>query len=203
MLQQNKISDKKKLKLMEEQIAVLQHNYQKDIKSFEEQVAILQQNEVSYKTKTKFMGEQIAVLQQNEVSYKKKIDALDEKVASLQQEFPVAKYTELELADNIGTGGYGTVYKGKWLGNIVAVKKFHSMTPKMMSVFQHEVKILNKLRHPNIVLFLGATIPPDECCVIMEYVPSGSLYTLIHEQDIKLKPSQIVRIAKDICAGLC
>jgi len=33
-------------------------------------------------------------------------------------------YKEFEIGEKIGEGGYGTVYKGKWLGREVAIKVF-------------------------------------------------------------------------------
>jgi hypothetical protein len=48
-------------------------------------------------------------------------------------------------ADLIGGGGYGDVFKAKWNGTIVAVKRFGKryMTKKAMKDFIKEIEMLN------------------------------------------------------------
>ena len=57
-------------------------------------------------------------------------------------------YRELQIdqkADFIGRGGYGDVYKAKWMGTLVAVKKFGKryMTKKALKDFIKEIEMLN------------------------------------------------------------
>ena len=63
-------------------------------------------------------------------------------------------------SDLIGRGGYGDVFKARWLGTKVAVKKFGKryMTRKALKDFIKEIEMLNQLRHPNIVLYMGVSI---------------------------------------------
>jgi len=60
----------------------------------------------------------------------------------------------------IGGGGYGDVFKAKWSGTTVAVKRFGKryLTKKAMKDFIKEIEILNQLRHPNIILYMGLSI---------------------------------------------
>ena len=69
-------------------------------------------------------------------------------------------YNELVIdqkSDIIGRGGYGDVYKARWMGTKVAVKKFSKryMNRKELKNFIKEIEMLNQLRHPNIVLYMG------------------------------------------------
>lgn len=50
------------------------------------------------------------------------------------------------------------------------------LTPEGMSAFQREVYVMNCLRHPNVVLLMGACQTPPKLAIIMEYVAGGSLY---------------------------
>ncbi len=57
----------------------------------------------------------------------------------------------------VGLGSYGIVYKGKWKGVDVAVKKFikQKLEENRLLEFRAEMVFLSELHHPNIVLFIG------------------------------------------------
>jgi len=50
------------------------------------------------------------------------------------------------------------------------------LTPEAMKAFQREVYVMNSLRHPNVVLLMGACQTPPRLAILMEYVPGGSLH---------------------------
>jgi serine/threonine protein kinase len=52
------------------------------------------------------------------------------------------------------------VYKGTWRGTEVAVKRIleTAITPPLLAEFVAEVELMARLRHPNIVLFMGAVM---------------------------------------------
>ncbi|KAJ4792098.1 Kinase protein with adenine nucleotide alpha hydrolases-like domain [Rhynchospora pubera] len=92
------------------------------------------------------------------------------------------KYTidEIEVAtDNfspakkVGEGGYGPVYKCYLDHTPVAVKVLRPDASQGRSQFQQEVEILSCIRHPNMVLLLGAC--PEYGCLVYEYMANGSL----------------------------
>ena len=58
------------------------------------------------------------------------------------------EFKDLEIdakADFIGRGGYGDVFKARWMGTKVAVKKFGKryMTRKALKDFIKEIEMLN------------------------------------------------------------
>ena len=65
---------------------------------------------------------------------------------------------QLMVGPKIGHGGYGDVFEAKYLGTHVAVKKLHAvqLTDKVLLDFKKECSIMKKLRHPNLVLFMGS-----------------------------------------------
>jgi tRNA A-37 threonylcarbamoyl transferase component Bud32 len=93
-------------------------------------------------------------------------------------------YSEVDLGDPLGQGGYGSVYKSEWRGTQVAVKVLTDgrVTKEMERNFHDEVSIMSSLRHPNVVLFMGACTKPPHLFIIMEYMALGSLFDLLHNE---------------------
>ncbi|KAL2549495.1 Protein kinase protein with adenine nucleotide alpha hydrolase-like domain [Forsythia ovata] len=73
----------------------------------------------------------------------------------------------------IGEGGYGPVYKCRLDHTPVAVKVLRPDAAQGMSQFHQEVEVLSCMRHPNMVLLLGAC--PEYGCLVYEYMANGSL----------------------------
>lgn len=55
--------------------------------------------------------------------------------------------------------------------------------------FIHEITVMRRLRHPNIVLFLGATVSPDPLCIVTELVTRGALMKEIENPEKPLESS--------------
>ncbi|KAI3983047.1 hypothetical protein MKX01_035328 [Papaver californicum] len=92
------------------------------------------------------------------------------------------KYTldEIEAATNnfaddlkIGEGGYGPVYKALLDHTRVAIKVLRPDAAQGKKQFQQEIEVLCCMRHPNMVLLLGAC--PEYGCLVYEFMDYGSL----------------------------
>ncbi|KAG0558293.1 hypothetical protein KC19_10G016700 [Ceratodon purpureus] len=89
-------------------------------------------------------------------------------------------YEELaEATDNfveenqIGQGGYGTVYKGKLQdGKQVAIKRGSIQGARE---FYNEIELLSRVHHKNIVTLEGYCDEEDQQMLVYEYVPGGTL----------------------------
>ncbi|CAL0321860.1 unnamed protein product [Lupinus luteus] len=73
----------------------------------------------------------------------------------------------------IGEGGYGPVFKGQLDHTPVAIKLLNPEASQGRKQFQQEVEVLSTIRHPNMVLLLGAC--PEYGCLVYEYMNNGSL----------------------------
>lgn len=62
----------------------------------------------------------------------------------------------IELLDRLGEGSFGTVFRGRYRGTIVAVKVLNKETDVALGDFRTEIGTLKKISHPNAVQFLGA-----------------------------------------------
>ncbi|MQL85607.1 hypothetical protein Taro_018129, partial [Colocasia esculenta] len=102
----------------------------------------------------------------------------------------------------IGEGGYGPVYKGELDHTPVAIKVLRSDAAQGRSQFQQEVEVLSCIRHPNMVLLLGAC--PEYGCLVYEYMQNGSLDDrLFRRGGTPALPWQLrFRIAAEIGTGL-
>jgi serine/threonine protein kinase len=103
-------------------------------------------------------------------------------------------------------GFFGEVFRGIWNGTDVAIKLFleQDLTTENMEDFCNEISILSRLRHPNVILFLGACMKPPHLSLVTEYMEMGSLYYLIHAsgQKGKLSWRRRLKMLRDICRGL-
>ena len=102
----------------------------------------------------------------------------------------------------IGEGGYGPVYKCYLDHTPVAVKVLRPDAAQGRSQFQQEVEVLSCIRHPNMVLLLGAC--PEYGCLVYEYMANGSLEDRLfrHGNSPVLSWQQRFRIAAEIGTGL-
>lgn len=73
----------------------------------------------------------------------------------------------------IGEGGYGPVYKAFLDHTPVAIKVLRPEMSQGKKQFQREVEVLSYIRHPNMVLLLGAC--PEYGCLVYEHMENGSL----------------------------
>ncbi|KAF2075905.1 hypothetical protein CYY_002796 [Polysphondylium violaceum] len=111
---------------------------------------------------------------------------------------------QIRLGERIGKGNFGEVYKGYWRGSQVAIKKLpaHNVKENVLKEFHREIELMKNLRHPNVIQFLGScTIPPD-ICICTEYMPRGSLYGILHNEQIQLPWALVIRMCIDAARGI-
>ena len=112
----------------------------------------------------------------------------------------------IDMQGRIGKGGYGEVFRAQWQGNDVAVKVFAdigaAMSQETLDEFKGEVSILSKMRHPNIVLMMGACTQPGKLAIVTEYLEGGSLFDVLHRRRMVLTEEQRVRVCKDVAKAV-
>eukprot|EP01121_Diplochlamys_sp_Union-15-3_P022745 TRINITY_DN977_c0_g2_i2.p1 TRINITY_DN977_c0_g2~~TRINITY_DN977_c0_g2_i2.p1 ORF type:complete len:404 (-),score=60.51 TRINITY_DN977_c0_g2_i2:32-1204(-) len=117
---------------------------------------------------------------------------------------PAIEAKELHIISKIGGGSFGNVFKGSCRGKRVAIKILHKqeLEEKVLSQFLKEVEIMTHLRHPNIVLYMGACTEPGELAIVTELVPKGNLHDLLHNSAIEISLVLKLKMAKDIAQGM-
>ncbi|GKV22379.1 hypothetical protein SLEP1_g32260 [Rubroshorea leprosula] len=114
--------------------------------------------------------------------------------------------SELDFSNSsiIGKGSFGEILKAYWRGTPVAVKRIlPSLSDDRLVIqdFRHEVNLLVKLRHPNVVQFLGAVTEKKPLMLITEYLRGGDLHQHLKEKSA-LSPSTAINFALDIARGM-
>ncbi|KAL6504053.1 hypothetical protein OROGR_025976 [Orobanche gracilis] len=115
----------------------------------------------------------------------------------------IEKATEFfSTSQKVGEGGYGPVYKCYLDHTPVAVKVLRPDAAQGRSQFNKEVEVLSCMRHPNMVLLLGAC--PEYGCLVYEYMSNGSLEDRLcrHGNTRPLSWQLRFRIASEIATGL-
>jgi serine/threonine protein kinase len=118
---------------------------------------------------------------------------------------------EIELTTTVlGKGAFGVVRVGKWRNIEVACKSLHALDSSDVEQldqegWMHEISMLSKLRHPNLVLFLGIcqgqTGSNVSTTILTELLPC-SLYDILEVRKSVLSFADILDIALDIANGL-
>ncbi|KAL1353454.1 hypothetical protein HN51_017401 [Arachis hypogaea] len=114
------------------------------------------------------------------------------------------QWEDLSVGERIGIGSYGEVYRADCNGTEVAVKKFldQDFSGDALAQFKSEVEIMLRLRHPNVVLFMGAITRSPHFSILTEFLPRGSLYRLLHRPNVRIDEKRRLRMALDVAKGM-
>ncbi|KAK1164337.1 guanylate cyclase 2G [Acipenser oxyrinchus oxyrinchus] len=89
-------------------------------------------------------------------------------------------------------------------GDLVAIKYLDRQTAtdvRKPSIIE-EFKVMHKLRHENLVYFIGACIEPPNICILTQYCSKGSLKDVLSNTDIELDWMFKLSFAYDIVNGM-
>mmetsp|Transcript_139707 Transcript_139707/g.246971 ORF Transcript_139707/g.246971 Transcript_139707/m.246971 type:complete len:801 (-) Transcript_139707:36-2438(-) len=95
----------------------------------------------------------------------------------------------------LGSGGFGIVLAGEFHASAVALK-IHNQTRNCKNLFDlsNELRLLRKLRHPNIVLLHGAclSVKHKDLVLVMERISGESLLHFVAGQPSALQRCQVL-----------
>ena len=114
----------------------------------------------------------------------------------------VVRREEIELTGpELGVGGWATVTVAKFRGIQVAVKRIHDeiISHHNLQLFQREMNMAARLRHPNLIQFIGATME-GEMTIVMELMATSLRSQL--RREMYFQPLAVKAISLDVARGL-
>ena len=113
----------------------------------------------------------------------------------------VLRREEIELTGpELGVGGWATVTVAKFRGAQVAVKRIHNqiISRHNIQLFQREMNIAARLRHPNLIQFIGATME-GEMTIVMELMATSLRSQLEREEYFQPKLMKAISLDMALC----
>ncbi|KAG6082678.1 hypothetical protein E4U15_002429 [Claviceps sp. LM218 group G6] len=105
----------------------------------------------------------------------------------------------------VGSGTYGKVFKGLnvYTKDLVALKRIRMEGERdgFPVTAVREIKLLQSLRHPNIVNLQEVMVEKNDCFMVFEYL-SHDLTGLLNHPTFKLEPAQRKDLARQLFEGL-
>ncbi|OMO80028.1 hypothetical protein CCACVL1_13213 [Corchorus capsularis] len=111
---------------------------------------------------------------------------------------------QLKFENKVASGSYGDLYKGTYCSQEVAIKvlKPERINNDLQKEFAQEVFIMRKVRHKNVVQFIGACTKAPSLCIVTEFMSGGSVYDYLHKQKGVFKLPSLLKVAIDISKGM-
>ncbi|XP_064954819.1 leucine-rich repeat receptor protein kinase HPCA1-like [Musa acuminata AAA Group] len=108
------------------------------------------------------------------------------------------------VSNEIGSGGYGKVYKGMLPGGqVVAIKRAQQGSMQGGHEFKTEIELLSRVHHKNLVALVGFCFDEGEQMLVYEFIPNGTLREgLSGKSGILLDWRRRLRIALGSARGL-
>lgn len=134
----------------------------------------------------------------------------------MTNQIPRISYDELVEATNnwnrariLGSGGFGTVYRGSWKCTDVAIKRIQynkgsdDTKPKIeMRQSLNELRYLNSCRHDNILPLYGFSVGGSEPCLVYQFMAGGALEARIQKARSNPKTALTFKERKNILEGV-
>ena len=127
--------------------------------------------------------------------------ALEENRLSESRDWVISR-DEVRMSDrSLGVGGWGAVFEGTFRGTKVAVKQIHALivSPHNRRLFEREMNMASRCRHPCLLQFIGATNDDTSPLFVTELMET-SLRAVLHERSLTSR--EILVISTDVARAL-
>ena len=188
--------------LQENQEALQQKDRELQEKDREHQVVLQEKDREHQVVLQEKDREHLVVLQEKDRELRQSQEAVRRyQQQALTDDHWVINKDEVTLTkEELGRGSYAVVTVGIFRGLRVAVKSLHTIiiSDYNLALFSREMSIASRVRHPNLVQFIGATKVGNP--LILTELMSTSLNQELRRN--RLTNQQILSIAQDVALGL-
>ena len=187
-------------------------NLQRQLSEMELQLTDLQEQCREKEDESGHLQQQVTTLQGQLRAKDQEVNELESTLSTAQQALSdqkrhqspewVIPRDQIQLTDKVlGRGGWGIVVEGKYCGCAVAVKQIHELilSPHNRNLFEREMDIASKCRHPCLLQFIGATNDEGSPLFVTELMES-SLRALLEQRP--LSATEVSIISLDVARAL-
>ena len=188
---------------LQRQLSTLEGNKKRESAKFQKQLNVKVQ-ELTYSRK------ELRDREQNIVELERDLSTAKEKLTEYESQLEARDWVlcrdKVQLSDeSLGVGALGRVVKGRYCGCVVAIKQLHqqTLTQRERRLFEREMDIASRCRHPCLLQFIGAT--QDERPLFVTEIMEKSLRKLLGErqkQKQHLTETEIIFISLDVAQAL-
>ena len=107
---------------------------------------------------------------------------------------------DVQLHERVAVGGFAEVFRGTWNGTIVAVKQLLERGQDVVTRLREEAVVLSRLRHPNLLLFMGWCADPP--FIATEFMRRGSLHNILRRNGAPLGGPRTHHVALSVARGM-
>ncbi|KAM5587930.1 hypothetical protein ABKV19_006401 [Rosa sericea] len=127
-----------------------------------------------------------------------------------QRKWRRVSYQELVSATNrfdewnlLGTGAFGTVYRGTLSDGInVAIKVFKLELERAFTSFELECEVLSNICHRNLIKVISCCSQIDFKAIVLDYMPNGSLEKWLYSPNFSFNVLQRLNIMIDVASAV-
>ena len=200
--EQVRVKDEQKQSL-ERQLTTLEGDKKKESAKLQEQLNVRVQELTD-------LRKELRDREQDNVVLEKDLSAAKEKLTEYESQLKTRDWVlcrnEVQLSDeSLGVGALGRVVRGRYCGCVVAIKQLHqpTLTQRERRLFEREMNIASRCRHPCLLQFIGAT--QDERPLFITEIMEKSLRKLLRERQQEnehLTETEITFISLDVARAL-
>ena len=188
---------------LQRQLSILEGDKTRESAKFQEQLNIKVQELTDLRKELRDREQDNVVLEKDLFAAKEKLTEYESKLKTRDW---VLCRDELQLSDeSLGVGSFGRVVKGRYCGCVVAIKRLHlpTLNQRQRHLFEREMDIASRCRHPCLLQFIGAT--EDESPLFVTEIMETSLQNLLQKRKQKnrhLTENDIIFISLDVARAL-
>ena len=172
---------------------------EKDIAEHQAREAENQAREAEGRAREEERGKETAQNRQRQME--QSLVESERKLRRLETQWVVER-REIQLTDQeLGRGAWATVSVAMFRGSCVAAKCVHNqiVSPHNIQLFKREMDMAARIRHPNLLLFIGATLE-GEMVILTELMPTSLRREL--QREYQMSPRLTISIGLDVARAL-